>query len=391
MQVIIWQQGHGLSGGGDIEVWGSDLSVSNFLKKSILVFLLCGPFFLMNTTAWAGDALRVGIAESAPYTIKGPDGSWDGITVEVWRSVANQLGVKFEYINYELHDDLEQAVQNRDVDIALSDFAISRRHQELFDYSRTYFHSDLLIAGHAVKGSIVDKVIAAIVSPTVLWVLATLFVLVMFGAIVFWVLEKHNNDLLYDKRHGKGNFSNGIMWAILLITAQEPDIFKNNTFLGRLVAMFLLFIGVTVSASYIALITSTLTVHKFKVSVHGKDDLPYIRVAALHDSRASEYLKDQHLRFSKYEHFENMMMALDRDEVDAVVADEAKIHYYIRNKTQKRISFLPVHLSAEYFTFVFPKGSDLPALINPAISDFVENPLWPDIVRRYIGSGDQDH
>ena len=41
--------------------------------------------------------LIVGVAVSPPFNIKNTDGSWTGISVELWRQIAEELGIAFEF------------------------------------------------------------------------------------------------------------------------------------------------------------------------------------------------------------------------------------------------------------------------------------------------------
>src|ERR1700740_2399802 len=39
----------------------------------------------------------VGIAPGPPFNIQGSDGTWTGISVELWREIANELQLDFEF------------------------------------------------------------------------------------------------------------------------------------------------------------------------------------------------------------------------------------------------------------------------------------------------------
>lgn len=356
--------------------------------KRFFLTLLLTIFFVSPFDVQAQDEkdLKVGIWEIGPFVVKDANGKYTGLAIEVWEHVASELGLSYEYVAYEHHDLLE-AIKKGDVDVGLADIPADHDFEKFFEYSRTYFHSDIAIASRTDVGSTFVQILKTLGSPTALTVMGVMLLLVLFAATVFWAVERHQNEELYNQDHRKFNFVNGIMWAILLITAQEPDVFKNKSVVGRVIAMFILVIGVTVSASYIALITSALTVNEMKTTVHGKEDLPHIRVASLKDSRASEYLDEHHLKHSGFDDLQSAMMALEEDRVDAVVADEVELRYYIRKYSDQEVSVLPVHLETEYYALAFPEWSDLPAQTNAVILEFIEGPLWKELVKRHIGDG----
>ncbi|MBV9390303.1 MAG: transporter substrate-binding domain-containing protein, partial [Verrucomicrobia bacterium] len=39
----------------------------------------------------------VGLATGPPFNIRNPDGSWTGISVDLWRQIASELGIDFEF------------------------------------------------------------------------------------------------------------------------------------------------------------------------------------------------------------------------------------------------------------------------------------------------------
>jgi ABC-type amino acid transport substrate-binding protein len=41
--------------------------------------------------------LIVGVAAGPPFNIQKSDGSWTGISIELWRQIAKELGVDFEF------------------------------------------------------------------------------------------------------------------------------------------------------------------------------------------------------------------------------------------------------------------------------------------------------
>lgn len=361
----------------------------NFIKNAVLALLVFGAAILttQSNAAEEKEVLKVGIWEVGPFVVKDGNGRWSGLAVEVWEHAARETGLKYEYIPFS-HHELYEAVKSGSVDVALSDIATDHDLEKSLQYSRTFFHSGLAIASLADTGSTLRQVFTTLTSPTALFVIGAMVFLILLGAVVFWVIENHSDGEgdLYNPDHKKLNFFNGAIWAILLLTAQEPDVFRNRSFLGRIFAMCLLAIGVTVSASYIAVITSAVTVNQMAVKVHGAEDLPFIKVGTLHDTRATKYMDEHHMKHTSFEDFHELMKALEEKRIDAVLADDVVLRYYIRKHGQERLSLMPVHLETEYYAIAFPEWSDLDDLINPAILEFIESPLWRELVKRHVGN-----
>lgn len=333
----------------------------------------------------ADHVVRVGVSEIPPFVMKGDDGNWTGITFQLWDQIAKNLNLQYNIYEYP-HEQLYGALSQEKVDVALF-IDPTRGHDYLLDYSKTYFHSELAIAGRADQESSMGRILSVLSSPEVVTIALILLVVVLIVSAIFWLLEKHNNPTLYDKEHGRGNFMNGVMWAILLVTAQEPDIFKNTSFWGRVIALVLLFVGVTVSASYVALITSSLTVNQLTASTHDKEDLPFIKVAALHDSRAGEYLSDHYIKYMPVETIADALDALEQNEIDGVLADGAELEFHVKSKGSTKIAIAPANIETEYYHLSYPEDSKLRKYIDPALTKFVETAEWPAILRRFLGHG----
>ncbi len=359
--------------------------ISRFIAATLLLLVsLAFSLTALSTQAASQEVLRVGVWEEAPFVMRDQDGNLSGITYDLWTSIAASLDVPFEVKVY-AHHELLEALHQGAVDVGLSNIPVTEKNVERFSISRTYLHSYLAIASRLQETSAFNRILETMVSPSVLLILGLLLLLIVGSSVVFWVLEKHSNDHLYEPGHKKLKFFNGIMWSILLLTAQEGDIFKNRSLIGRVFSIVLLFIGVTLSASYVAIITSSLTVSTLSSKFHGIEDLPFIRVAALTDTRATDYLTEHNIKHTEFETLRSAIMALENEQIDAIVADEAELSYFIRHHHDEPVTVLPVSLETEYYSLAFPKNSPLPDKIDPVISKFIESPLWKELLSRYLG------
>ncbi len=368
----------------------TSLNVVSMFKRFFFLLFLCLCVF-SSGVAFSADkvqpdhgVLKIGVWEIGPFVVKAADGTWTGLTIEIWEHIAKQLDLKYEYVPY-VHHDLLNAIKTGEVDVGLSSITATHSHEEYLEYSRTYFHSNLGIASRTDTSTALMQILSTLSSSTSMSVLAVLVVVVLLAATAFWTLEKQVNELVYNSEHSKFNFFNGIIWAVLLITAQEPDVFKNKSRFGRIISLFLLVIGVTISASYIALITSAITVNQMTKSVYNSDDLPFLKVAALHESRAAEYLDEHHLKHVHFKNIHDAMDAVEAGEVDAVVADEVVLRYFTRRHSDKEISISSVNLETEYYSLAFPEWSTLASQSNSIILEFIESPLWRELLKRHVG------
>ena len=77
------------------------------MKRLCLILALT---ILAPTLAWAqpepatndGTVLRIGTKVAPPFAIKGADGTWSGLSIDLWTGVAAELGVDYEFVETDL-------------------------------------------------------------------------------------------------------------------------------------------------------------------------------------------------------------------------------------------------------------------------------------------------
>ena len=61
----------------------------------------------------ADEILQVATRHVPPFAVKQPDGSWTGISVELWQSVSTQLGWRTEFVDMGLTEMLDAVAQGK--------------------------------------------------------------------------------------------------------------------------------------------------------------------------------------------------------------------------------------------------------------------------------------
>jgi len=75
---------------------------------AVLVMLCCGATAgAAEDGAAAGRPMRIGTRHAPPFAIKGSDGTWSGISIDLWEEIAGELGLSYEYREYGLAELLE--------------------------------------------------------------------------------------------------------------------------------------------------------------------------------------------------------------------------------------------------------------------------------------------
>src|ERR1700730_12619272 len=87
----------------------------------------------------------VGVAPGPPFNILDPDGRWSGISVELWREIADELRIDFEFRETNLIGSFDGLAQGW-LDIAVGPLTVTERREEVCDFTHAYFSSGLAVA-----------------------------------------------------------------------------------------------------------------------------------------------------------------------------------------------------------------------------------------------------
>jgi polar amino acid transport system substrate-binding protein len=161
---------------------------------------------------------------------------------------------------------------------------------------------------------------------------------------------------------------------------------KSN--LGRVLAVFWMFISVVFVAYFTASVTSSLTVQQLSSSIKGPEDLPGKRVATIQGSTSEEYLRDQHVQITDFTNLDDAYDALQKGDVDAVVFDAPVLLYYAAHDGKGQVQVVGSLFRKEDYGIVVPPNSPLRKPIDAALLALKENGTYEQIYDHWFSSDD---
>jgi len=325
--------------------------------------------------------LRVGVVVAPPFVTKGVTGQFQGLSIDLWRDVAHDLGLTWKAREYDLIGLLD-AVGHGEVDVGVSDLSITPERESVMDFSQPFYATGLGIAVPASnRGGILSSIGQRLLSSHVLLYAGSLLGLLLVVGTAIWLVERNRNRNNF--RSGLRGIGDGLWWSAVTMTAVGYGDSTPRTLLGRTLAIVWMFASVTLLAFFTAGITSSLTVEHMATKVRGPEDLHRVRVGVKHGSAAEEELVASHVGVIRFDTVEDGMRATDSGEIEAFVHDQPVLQAIAYTTYPGRLQVLPITFDPQLYGFAFPSGSGLRKKVNVTMLRLLEDREYR---RRLIGA-----
>lgn len=327
--------------------------------------------------------LVVGTKEAPPFSMKDADGGWTGIGIELWRNIATELDLVFEFRETDLKGLLD-GVADGSLDVAVAALTVNSEREKSLDFTHPFFHTGLGVAVAHKHRSPWKSVFRSFLSFEILRFIAGLFLLLILIGFLMWRLEGERNP---DQFGGgkKAGIVAGIWWSVVTMTTVGYGDKAPVTLRGRMVALVWMLVGIAAIAFLTAHITSNLTLMQMQSAVKGPEDLLRVRVGSIEDTTGSDYLRRSGIPSRSYKTAAEGLRAIGEDKTDALVHDEPILRYLIQKEHPGKLEVLPTPLLPQDYGIALPAGSPLREPINRALLKTIQAPEWQETLARYLG------
>lgn len=330
-----------------------------------------------------GRRIVVGTKEAPPFSMKGTDSAWSGISIDLWRDMAVDLGIVFEFRELELNG-LIDGVRDSTLDLAIAGLSVTAEREQICDFTHPYFNSGLGIAVRPVVSDGWMDLLGHFVSWDLLRLVGSLVVTTLsFGAII-WLLERRANPEQFggDWKSGIGA---GFWWSAVTLTTVGYGDKTPTTFAGRFIALIWMLAAVVMVSSFTATMTTTLTVSQLESTINGPQDLPKSRVGTIANATSENYLRQHTIAYKAFATLAEALNELRKGTIDAVVYDAPMLSYWSNRTADAEFRVLPVTFEKQNYGIALPTGSPLREPINQLILRKLKSENWEKIVRKYLG------
>lgn len=326
--------------------------------------------------------LRVGTKDAPPFSMKGEDGSWSGIAIEMWRDIANDLGLKYQLEERSL-EGLLGGLETGELDAAVAALSITGAREDRIDFTHPFYETGQGIAINSSQGSW-GLGLRRLFSPELLKFLGVLLGLMLIVGFLMYLLERRANEEQFGGPHHHG-LGQGFWWSAVTMTTVGYGDKAPKTFLGRLLALVWMFSGVVIISVFTAAITSSLTLASLDdTPVQSVKDLQKVDVGTVPDSAAADALAARGIEPKMFESLATALDALKSDEVNAVVYDAPLLRYRVKQRGED-LRVLPVVFNQQGYGIGLPQGSPLREKINRRMPDEVSAERYRKRLDQYLG------
>ncbi|MCG8394494.1 MAG: transporter substrate-binding domain-containing protein [Pseudomonadales bacterium] len=349
--------------------------------RRIRVFTLACLWALVATTASAAP-LTVAVKSAPPFSYQSGE-RWDGVSVELWESVAKQTGYEYRLRPYRTVSDMLEAVELGQADVAIGAISVTADRERRLDFTQPMFRAGLGIATRSEPGGWLSTVRSLFTWKFLSAVLALGLVLLLVGVMI-WLLERRKNPEHFGGSASQG-IGSGFWWSAVTMTTVGYGDKAPVSAGGRVLGLIWMFVSIITISGFTAAIASSVTVNKLQTQINGASDLPRVKVAAVENTSGANWLVGQGINYRPYANAQKAMRAVALGEVDAMVFDAPVMRHMLRERQDTSLLVLPKLVREESYAFAVANGSKLRESIDQAMLDILPTEGWRLVLNRYLG------
>ena len=372
---------------------GFRIGVGYVLRTGLCVLaLVCPPGHAAGTASADGERpetapphLRIGTLHSPPFIIENADGSWSGLSVDLWNAIAVELDLTFEFEERSIEGMLE-GVRTGELDAAAAALTITEARERDIDFTHPFHTTGLAIATLPdASPNFWLALFRQIFSWQFLQVAATLFGVLLAVGWLVWLVEHHHREVREDGYRTIRRLDEGLWWAAATMTTVGYGDKAPVTILGRLLGIVWMFTAIMLIASFIAAFSSALTLNQLGGRLQGPQDLARATVATVPASTSEAFLDRRGISAVSFPTVEDGLGAIVDGRVDAMVYDAPLLRYLVRTRYAGSVMILPATFERQDYGFALPSGSPLREPVNRALLRVIRSEAWARNVERYLG------
>src|SRR5262245_9942933 len=328
--------------------------------------------------------LVIGTKVAPPFAIKAEDGTWHGISIDLWRHIADQIHLRYRFQETTLKG-LIDGVSEGSLDAAVAALTVTGPRHRVVDFTQPFYSTGLGIAVASDGGISWWAIIRNVFSLGFFRAAGVLFAISLSVGVILWLIEHRHNEHFGPHRQGLGA---SVWWSAAAMTqigGASAGGKVPKTLPGRLLAVVWMVTSVIVFVSLTAALTSQLTLRHLRGPVNGQADLRYVRVGAIAGTETTEYLGHERIAYQVFADAEAALSALQKDRIDALVYDRPLLLWLVNERFSGSLRVLNGTFDPQAYAIALPQGSELRIRINLALLEAIRSDWWRETLFEYLG------
>lgn len=327
----------------------------------------------------AGRPLRIGVVPVEPLVIREADGIYDGLAVAMWESIAAREQLTYEYVDI-AQDSARAQLSRGAIDLWLA--ATPRTgSRDTTSHSPIYYASSLAVARRG--GNTFVTVIQGLFQPAFFQIITGLSVLLLIIGTIIYFLERRANAEEFGGKMYEG-IGAGFWWAGVTLTTIGYGDKSPKTFVGRVVAMLWMLVGLAVSATLTAAIVALATDESQALRL--PRDLKNARNLVVRGSSVAPFLERLEIEAEPVGDYEEAFRRVEAREADYVVASAMELDHYM-NVSAPSLRAQTSRLVPSYYAIAFRQNLPEADRISALVSEITTSTVWPKWLERYVPEG----
>ena len=124
--------------------------------------------------------------------MKNEAGEWTGISIELWRRIAEDLNVSYEYAEHDLEGMLE-AVESGDAAAGVAATTMTAEREDVLDFTHPFYYAGLGIAVTPERGGTIMSVARRLFSLEFFQAILALTAVLLIVGVAVWLFERRRN------------------------------------------------------------------------------------------------------------------------------------------------------------------------------------------------------
>jgi polar amino acid transport system substrate-binding protein len=356
----------------------------------VLATLGLGGCFAAAVCAYGAEEhetgpLRIAVYDVPPYGYVDADGSISGVSVDLWRRVAERMEREFKLIPVSDMESILGGLEQGRFDAAIGAITITPEREERVDFSYPAHRSGVAVALRKGSGPLFALMsYGAAVFELGFLILAMLAMLVLIG-IAMWFVERPVRSGVQGSESSVVTLRDGLYWAVVTMTTVGYGDKTPKTTIGRAVAILWMLGSVVLVSLLSTSLVSRLTADRVETrDAAASIDLSGKKLAAVAQSSGAEYLDEMHLRYAKFKDLPEALDALASGQSNAVVNSVGALQYFISKRYAKALELPQGLLAPAYMAIALPQHSPLKRPIDRALIRITTGAEWRALEERYF-------